>query len=196
MKAIGDIAEQARLSAKPDEIDPATPYIGLEHMPRRSFALNEWEAVSKVTSNKSRFRKGQILFGKLRPYFHKVGVAPVDGVCSTDIVVVEPKSPWLLGPVLGLVTSDAFVDHTTACSSGTKMPRTNWRDMARYKVAIGPSQIASAHTDLVKPIIDHVIAGTYESHKLSELRDYLLPKLLSGTVRVGDATQVTEEAAS
>ena len=195
VKALSDLASQVRITAKPEDIDPKTHYIGLEHMPRRSFALNEWEAVSKVTSNKSKFEAGQILFGKLRPYFHKVGVAPVSGVCSTDIVVLEPNSEWLFGPVLGLVTSDAFVDHTTACSSGTKMPRTNWKDMARYEVAMGPEGMARAFTEIVRPMTDQVISGIHESRKLAELRDYLLPKLLSGAVRVRDAERLSEGVA-
>ncbi|TQE99675.1 MAG: restriction endonuclease subunit S [Spiribacter salinus] len=189
VKEFGDIAAQVRLSAKPDEIDPETPYIGLEHMPRRNFALSEWEAVSKVKSNKSRFREGQFLFGKLRPYFHKVGVAPIDGVSSTDIIVLEPRIESLFGPALGLITSDAFVDHATACSSGTKMPRTNWKDMSSFRLAIGPPEIMAAHTALIKPFVDSVVAGIHESHRLAEMRDYLLPKLLSGRVHV----DVTEE---
>ena len=75
----------SRKTTKPNEVDQDTHYIGLEHMPRRSIALGQWETAAKVTSNKSAFERGQILFGKLRPYFHKVGIAPLDGICSTDI---------------------------------------------------------------------------------------------------------------
>ncbi len=76
---------------KPDEIKSSTPYIGLEHMPRRCITLSDWGHGDELESNKFEFERGEILFGKLRPYFHKVGVAPVDGVCSTDILVVRPK---------------------------------------------------------------------------------------------------------
>src|SRR5204863_1738880 len=62
-----------------------------------------------------------MLFGKLRPYFHKVGVAPLDGVCSTDILVVTPKEPAWFGFVLGHVSSVELVNHTNAASTGTKM---------------------------------------------------------------------------
>jgi len=135
--SLGDIAHERREAVDPGEIEQTTPYIGLEHMPRRSIAITEWEHADKVTSGKVRFHAGDILFGKLRPYFHKVGIAPLDGVCSTDIVVIEPKAPTWFGLVIAHSSSDDFVAHTNACSTGTKMPRTNWRDMARY--AIGSS---------------------------------------------------------
>lgn len=181
---LGDIATEVRRAAIPTDIDPETPYIGLEHMPRCCIALSEWEPVAKVTSNKSRFEAGQILFGKLRPYFHKVGVAPIDGVCSTDIVVVQPTVPAHFGATLGVVSSDDFVAYTNACSTGTKMPRTKWDDMKRYGVAIPPAFINEAFTKIIRPLTDHITASIHESRKLAELRDYLLPKLLSGEVRV------------
>ena len=76
---LADIAIAPRRNVDPASLDDETPYIGLEHMPRHSIALAAWERVGKVTSNKSIFKKGEILFGKLRPYFHKVGVAPING---------------------------------------------------------------------------------------------------------------------
>ncbi len=129
---LGDVAQQLRRSVQPDQIDPGTPYIALEHMPRRCIALSEWGIANGLESNKFEFQADEILFGKLRPYFHKVGVAPVDGVCSTDIVVVAPRSePWF-GLVLEHISSDTFIKHTDASSTGTKMPRTSWQEMARY----------------------------------------------------------------
>src|SRR5258705_2329915 len=75
-----DVASPAGQSVKPNELSPDTPYIGLEHMPRRSISLDSWEGAGKVTSGKLAFRRGDFLFGKLRPYFHKVGIAPIDGI--------------------------------------------------------------------------------------------------------------------
>ncbi|MBI2315876.1 MAG: restriction endonuclease subunit S, partial [Betaproteobacteria bacterium] len=94
---LGEVAENPRRGVQPSQIEPSTPYIGLEHMPRRCIALSDWGHADTLESNKFGFRRGEILFGKLRPYFHKIGVAPVDGVCSTDILVVVPKEPhWFV----------------------------------------------------------------------------------------------------
>ncbi len=108
MTKLGDVAGHPRRGVQPNRITPDTLYIALEHMPRRSIALSDWGFADGLESNKFEFKKGEILFGKLRPYFHKVGVAPVDGVCSTDIVVVVPKSWSWFGFVLGNVSSNEF----------------------------------------------------------------------------------------
>lgn len=181
---LGEVAENPRRSIQPDEIKSSTPYIGLEHMPRRCIALSEWAHADELESNKFEFERDEILFGKLRPYFHKVGVAPVDGVCSTDILVVHPKSPEWLGFVLGHISSVELVNHTDAASTGTKMPRANWSDIARFEVALPPESLAAEFTAMIRPMIDRIIANIHESRTLAALRDALLPKLLSGELRV------------
>jgi type I restriction enzyme S subunit len=181
---LGTVAEHQRRGIQPAEIAAATPYIALEHMPRRCIALSDWDMADGLESNKFQFRKGEILFGKLRPYFHKVGVAPVDGVCSTDIVVVTPKGDGWFGFVLGHVSSDAFVEHTNAGSTGTKMPRTSWNDMARFQIVIPFDAISDAFTSLVQPMVDRIVASIYEGRTLAGLRDALLPQLLSGELRL------------
>src|SRR3990172_5077559 len=57
-RTLGDLCQEVRESVKPDTLEPDTPYIGLEHMPRRSIALSEWGTAEEVTSNKHRFREG------------------------------------------------------------------------------------------------------------------------------------------
>lgn len=183
---LGDIAENIRRGAQPDEIEPTTPYIGLEHMPRLSIALSEWGRASEVTSGKFWFKQGEFLFGKLRPYFHKVGIAPLDGVCSTDILVVAPKSPELYGLVLSYISSAELVKHTDAASTGTKMPRTNWEDIQRYQISIPPKPLAARFTEVVAPMVRHIQANVMQSRTLASLRDALLPKLMTGEVRVKD----------
>ena len=184
VKALGEVATQRRSTVKAEHIDPDTPYIALEHMPKFSIALPDWETADGLASGKFRFEHGDILFGKLRPYFHKVGVAPLDGVCSTDIVVVAPTSQDWFGFVLGHTSSPEFVDYTDSVSTGTKMPRTKWEDMARYKVVLPSSQAATAFSDMVRPWIDSIIRTIHGSRALAAQRDALLPRLVSGEVGV------------
>jgi type I restriction enzyme S subunit len=193
---LGNVAENPRRSVQPYSIPPDTPYIALEHMPRRCIALSDWGTAEGIESNKFEFRKGEILFGKLRPYFHKVGVAPVDGVCSTDIVVVCPRTPHLFAFVLCVVSSDDFVEFTNAGSTGTKMPRTSWADMARYEIALPPDALAQAFNGIVRRQVDRLIAAVHESRTLVALRDALLPKLISGELRVKDVERFLEKASS
>jgi type I restriction enzyme, S subunit len=119
---LGDIASQVGESVSPERLAPVTPYIGLEHMPRRSIALENWEGAGKVTSGKLAFNRGDFLFGKLRPYFHKVGIAPLDGICSTDIVVLNAKMSKARSFVIACISQDEFVAFTDRTSDGTKMP--------------------------------------------------------------------------
>lgn len=194
MGTLGEVAEHPRRGVQPDQIEPDTPYIALEHMPRRCIALSDWGTAEGLESNKFRFKTGEILFGKLRPYFHKVGVAPVAGVCSTDIVVVAPRSSHWFGFVLAHISSVPFVEYTNASSTGTKMPRTSWSDMARYQVVIPPKPLAEAFANQIRPIVDRIISSIHESCTLAALRDTLLPKLLSGEIRVRDAERFVEAA--
>jgi type I restriction enzyme S subunit len=191
---LGEVAKHQRRSIQPDNINPDTAYIALEHMPKRCIALAEWSTTEGLQSNKFEFRKREILFGKLRPYFHKVGIAPVDGVCSTDIVVVAPQARTWFGFMLGHVSSVEFVDYTNAGSTGTKMPRTNWKDMARYELVLPSESVAAAFTGIIQPYVDRIIAGIHESRTLAVLRDTLLPKLISGELRVKDAEQTLPRA--
>ena len=183
MGRLGDIATNPRRGIDPSTLDPSTPYIGLEHMPRRSIALGEWGHAEELESNKFEFRRGELLFGKLRPYFHKVGVAPIAGICSTDILVVCPATPEWFGFLLGHISSVEFINHTEAASGGTKMPRTSWQDMARYEIALPPKSLAEEFTALIRPAIERIAANAEQSRTLAALRDTLLPKLLSGELR-------------
>ena len=181
---MGDIGRQRREQISPEDTVEGTSYIGLEHMPRRCIAITDWGTADSVTSAKSRFTTGDILFGKLRPYFHKVGPAPVDGVCSTDIVVLSAKTADGAAWLLMLVSSDEFVSHANQTSAGTKMPRTNWKDMASFSVALPPDDLLHSFQQIVAPMLDLIRQGIHESREFAAMRDYLLPKLLSGEVRV------------
>ena len=178
------VGNQRRSGASPEEIDPATPYIALEHMPKQRIALSDWRTADGLASNKFRFKRGDILFGKLRPYFHKVGVAPLDGVCSTDIVVIKPMSHDWFGFVLGHTSSAEFVNYTDSASTGTKMPRTNWADMADYKVVLPSVELARAYTGLLRPFVDTIVSAIQENRSLAAQREVLPPLLVSGEVRV------------
>jgi len=177
---LSDVAMQVRDSVRPGDILAGTAYFGLEHLPKRSIALGDWTTADGVASGKSRFAVGDILFGKLRPYFHKVGPPPVAGVCSTDIVVVRPLASEFFALVLGYLSSDEFVDYTSAASSGTRMPRTSWRDMAAYPVAVPPRAVCSAFEAMAGPLVDLIQGNITQSRTLSDLRDTALPVLLAG----------------
>ena len=190
---LGEIAKNVRRSVKASEIDSDECFIGLEHMPRRNIALSQWQIDAEIASNKYRFKQGEILFGKLNPHFHKTGVAPIDGICSTDILVIQPIDAEWFGVVLSLVFSDNFVAYTNAHARGTTLPRTNWKDMSSYKTVLPKVEIAHKYTEFIQPIVKRIIENIHESYTLSQTRDTLLPKLLSGEIRLDAAAEILEE---
>lgn len=190
--SLGDIAENHTRLAHPREVPSGTPYIGLEHMPRKSIALWKWGSAGNVKSNKLAFHEGEILFGKLRPYFHKVGVAIIDGVCSTDIVIIAPKQSGWFAFTLLHVSSTAFINYTDATSNGTKMPRTSWTDMAHYQIAIPPYGIAENFNRIIHPFVLAIRSNVLQSHILSSIRDALLPNLLSGKIKVTNPVKIVD----
>ena len=145
-RAFGDCAVLIRESVSlPNAGD--TSYIGLEHIGKETLSLVGHGEASSVTSAKARFRRGDILFGKLRPYFRKVVRAPFDGICSTDIWVVRATKGVDQGFLYYCMASWPFVDFATAGAEGTRMPRAKWEHVSRYGVPLPPlpEQQAIAH---------------------------------------------------
>jgi type I restriction enzyme S subunit len=91
-----------------------------------------------VNSQKQKFKKGDILFGKLRPYFRKVVIAPFDGICSTDIWVVRPKPGIDRNFVFYWMASEEFVSSSTFASEGGRMPRAKWDWVSRFRLPYLP----------------------------------------------------------
>ncbi len=182
--SLRDIASNPRRGIQPGEVSGDTHYIGLEHMPRRSVGVGDWGCAADIQSNKFAFREGEFLFGKLRPYFHKVGIAPIDGVCSTDILVVAPQKDIWSSFVLMTISSDEFVDYTSSASTGTKMPRTSWEMMIGYPIVLPPAEIVSSYETSIRQGITRITQNIHESRTLAALRDTLLPRLISGEIRV------------
>jgi type I restriction enzyme S subunit len=154
-------------------------------MPRRSISLTEWGTAEQITSSKLRFVTGDILFGKIRPYFHKVGIAFTDGVVSSDAFVIRPKTDDLKSFVLMIVSSDQFVaDTSQAMREGSKMPRADWKQMVRYSVLTPPAGLLEDFTETITAITDQLRNLCFQNQKLRTARDLLLPKLMSGEILI------------
>jgi type I restriction enzyme S subunit len=131
-KFFGECAELIKDIVQPSDA-LGSPYIGLEHISQGKLSLLGFGKSDDVISAKSRFRKGDILFGKLRPYFRKVIIAPFDGVCSTDIWVVRAKSDIYQKFLFYWMASEEFVETSSRAAEGTKMPRAQWEYVERIQ---------------------------------------------------------------
>ena len=184
-KTLGDLCFEVREVVAPNAIEANTPYIGLEHMPRRSITLSEWGQAEQVTSAKHRFREGEILFGKIRPYFHKVGIALTDGIASSDAIIIRPIHSRFLSFVLMATSSDGFVATTAQqMKEGSKMPRADWKQMQEYSIPLPPDSVLHAFNDFVNPVLNQLKTLAFANKRLNTARDLLLPKLMNGEVAV------------
>lgn len=180
---LADFAYNIRDSIKPSKIAPDTKYVGLEHIERKHLALHAFGTGSDVESNKSVFRKHDILFGKLRPYFHKVCFAPFDGICSTDILVIRPKARNFFAFSLMAFFQKEVVDHSDMASEGTRMPRTNWKILSSYPLPIPDDETMARFNETIQPIIEKIEANISQIASLARTRDDLLPKMMTGEAR-------------
>ena len=148
-------------------------------MPRHDFCLSEWGYAQSVSSSKFFFKKGDILFGKIRPYFHKVGFAICNGICSTDAIVMSTeKQLWSL--LLMTASSDEFVNHSyQTCKEGSKMPRADWRSMELYPVLIATHELMNSFNLIIESICSKIEKLALENNLLSESLDVLLQKIMS-----------------
>jgi len=67
------------------------------------------------------------------------------------------------------------------------MPRVNWKDLSDYALTIPPVELAAAFSDAVQPMFDQITANVHQAQTLTKLRDTLLPRLISGQLRLPEA---------
>ena len=143
----GDCAARVRDVVQPHSVGSTTPYIGLEHIAEGALHLNGQAEASLATSAKTRFQYGDILFGKLRPYFRKVVRPKFDGICSTDIWAVRAKKGVDQGFLFYRMASEEFIEKSSGASTGTRMPRADWDFLSKWLMPLPPlpEQKAIAH---------------------------------------------------
>ena len=181
---LGGICTLKKDTVPAEQISTGTPYMGLEHMPRVDFCLSSWGNADNVISSKFRYIEDDIIFGKIRPYFHKAGFALNNGVVSTDSFVMKAKD-GVWGLLLMTVFDRAFVDYTyQTCKEGSKMPRADWNQMEKYPILIPSEKTRRDFEKLIWNITRQVKTLALQNHALVEARDRLLPKLMSGEIEV------------
>ncbi|QTR45598.1 restriction endonuclease subunit S [Thiothrix litoralis] len=180
-----DVCIDIKDSVNPEAIDSSMPYIGFEHMPRRSITLDTWETASKVTSNKFLFKENDIIFGKIRPYFHKIGFTLCSGVTSSDAVVIRPLSQDLYFYCLMHLSSDYFIALASkTVKEGSKMPRADWKYLLTTDLLLPTDTLLRDFNEQIEPITKQLKALSLQNQALVKARDLLLPKLMSGEIVV------------
>ena len=152
----------------------------------------------------SKFRDGDTLFARITPclengktaYVFNLGKG-ITGAGSTEFIVIRSRSP-LPQPASYLLARDSgFRAHAEKSMTGTSgRQRANADILSSYEItAPTEERFWRALGDLVDPIMDNVIANAIESRTLAQIRDLLLPKLISGEIRLADAEWAMEGVA-
>lgn len=160
--------------------------IELEHIEPFSGRLIGYTSSKRQKSIKNVFHKGQVLFGKLRPYLRKYLKPEFDGVCSTEIWVFDCKTKRIIGDFLFyLVQSDNFINNANL-SSGSKMPRADWDHVRNITIPLPsiPEQTAIAQILSTADREIELLEKELEETKLQ--KKALMQLLLTGIVRVND----------
>lgn len=181
---IKDICLNVRSTYNPNKTNLDFRYVGLEHIPRQSISLLNWGQSADIDSQKSRFVQGDVLFGKLRPYFHKVVIAPFDGICSTDVLVLRAKWNKSQNYLLMHLSSDSCIKYAISQSDGTRMPRVNWDSLSKFSIIIPSDEILMQFQNITNVFIKRALANVIENQTLIKIRDTILPKLMTGKIKV------------
>ena len=143
---------------------------------------------ASVQSNKNRFKKGDVLYSKLRPYLNKVIVADEDGYCTTEIVPITPSVAQAPLDALYLkiyLMSPYFVGYANRCSYGVKMPRLGTKDAKKALFPVPPIKeqyrIVQRLNELILEIDKAESAYNELAGPLSDrLRQLLLERAIQG----------------
>lgn len=129
---LADLCSLSSASALPVE-SGAPIYVGLEHVDSGAFNLTRWASPHEFKSNAFIFQRGDVLYGKLRPYLDKAVIAPGAGVCSTELLVLRPLPDVPPEFLLAILHTPEFVAYAQS-SADKQYPRTSWSWISQYPI--------------------------------------------------------------
>ncbi len=194
-----DVVEQLREQENP----LASPDVVFRHFSIPAFDEGQRpkpEFGHSIKSQKSRVPPRVVLLSKLNPEIERVWLADVEAddraVCSTEFLVLRPRPPFGCAFAYCLARSSLFRQQIEGLVTGTS--RSHQRAQAEAILSLAavlpPKPIVSAFGETASPLLAQTLACRRESHTLTALRDALLPKLISGELRVKDAERFVADA--
>lgn len=158
------------------------------------------DAGKNIKSNKTLMPAECLLVSKLNPDTPRIWYPnKAQGrrqICSTEFLAFTPRSSGKSPFLWGLFTSTPVSERMTAMVTGTSKShqRVKPRDVLDITVTATPPALVEAFCKVVSPMLERILLGKEETKTLSELRDTLLPKLISGELRIPDAEKFLEAA--
>lgn len=170
-----------RINIPIDSIIRKIPTVDLSVMPSGSFSLSQLNDSANFESNLTEMKEGNILFGSIRPYLKKAGIAPCNGAVTGTIYQYEILDERFYNLILYTLTSQQIFDYATKSSHGTKMPVVNSDRLLEYPIEYTEELLDDIEILNLKDII---VRNCKENSNLTKLRDFLLPLLMNGQATV------------
>ena len=182
IKRLGELFLRSSRTVLPITLgDKLVNYIGLENIESNTGRLVSFSPCTAKTikSAKTKFSKGDTLYGKLRPYLNKVWLATMDGICSTDIWVLKAQENMIRLELLPiLLRFPEIVKQTLAGMTGTNLPRVNAKTFDYIEIAVLPIEKQKLLIEEVMKIQIYQQSLQTENEKLSQLFDSALNKFM------------------
>ena len=135
---LGNISALRNNIVKPER-KGVIKFVGLEHIDTGKTKIRDYCSDLNIKSSKFQFYAGDILYGKLRPYLDKAVIIEFNGICSTDLIVINSNRFMTLQKYLiYLFHSKGFINYAISNTSGTNHPRTSWKAIANFKFGLPP----------------------------------------------------------
>lgn len=207
---LGEIPEGWKLVLLPDAVavNPArslqkgvsAPYLDMANMPTSGHTPDA--VVDRPFGSGMRFTNGDTLVARITPCLENGKTAFVDfladgqvGWGSTEYIVLRPKPPLPEEFAYCLARSDEFRDFAIQSMTGTSgRQRVPPEALSHYRLVVPSEPVAALFRRMVRPLFAKASHASRESRALIALRDTLLPKLISGELRVKDAERFCERA--
>lgn len=191
---LSDILISVKESVKSGEL-PHLPYVPIDSIPMNRLGLDSFRPNSEAKSSLIKFERNDILVGAMRVYFHRVAISPFEGITRTTTFVLRPRKKHQLAYALLHVNAHESIKFANSRSKGSTMPYAVWDGgLAELPTFRPTDEILNHFETLVSPLISRNRDLLFETNKLLEIRDTLLPALLSGRIRVKKAESLVGEA--
>ncbi len=180
-----DIAKDVGKTITKNEINyEKDVYIPIDCIPNHNMALTEVSDIENAESSLQRFESGDILFGAMRVYFHKVILAPMQGVTRKTCFVIHAKKDIFHNYLYSLLFSNTTINYANTISVGATMPYVRWNDFIRMQCLFPSEKILNDYNKIISPIFKTIMNSYKYLSNLTQQRDLLLPRLMSGKLEV------------
>jgi type I restriction enzyme S subunit len=159
-------------------------FVGLEHINPGEIGIHNYQLDTEVKSSKFRFHRGDILYGKLRPYLDKAVIADFEGICSTDLLVLTNTDKALAEFLIYLIHSNKFIQNSISATSGTNHPRTSWKEISKFKFGLPPLPEQRRIAEILSAADRKLELERRRKEKLERVKQGLMNDLLTGRKRM------------